>query len=42
MSAEFWELSDPTIDSKDTTTIKTQKRAKDIVKIIHVTSEVQP
>ncbi len=28
--------------SKDPNTIKAQKRSKDIVKIIHVTSAVQP
>ncbi len=39
---EFWELSDPPIDSKDPYTIKVQKGSKDIVKIIHVTSGVQP
>ncbi len=39
---EFWELSDPPIDSKGPTTIKAQKRSKEIVKIIHVTSVVQP
>ncbi len=38
---EFWELSDPPIDSKGTTTIKVQKHSKDIGKIIHVTSVVQ-
>ncbi len=31
----------PSIDSKDTTMIKTQKRSKDIGKIFHVTSVVQ-
>ncbi len=30
-----------TLDSKGPTTIKTQKRSKDIVKIVHVTSVVQ-
>ncbi len=38
----FRELSDPPIDSKDLNTIKAKKRSKDIVKIIHVTSVVQP
>ncbi len=38
----FRELSDPPIDSKDPYTIKAQKRGKEIVKIIHVTSVVQP
>ncbi len=33
--------SKSSIDSKGTTTIKAQKRSKDIVKIVHVTSEVQ-
>ncbi len=37
---EFWELSDPPIDSKDPNTIKTQKRSKDIVKIIHAASKI--
>ncbi len=32
----------PAIDSKVTFTIKVQKRSKDIVKIVHVTSVVQP
>ncbi len=36
------ELSDPPIHSKDPNTIKVQKRSKDIIKIIHVTSVVQP
>ncbi len=36
------ELSDPPIYSKDTPMIKVQKRSKDIVKIIHVKSVVQP
>ncbi len=40
MFDEFWELSDPPIDSKDTTTVKIQKRSKGIGKIIHVTSVV--
>ncbi len=39
---EFWGLSEPPIDSKGTTTIKAQKRSKEIIKIIHVTSVVQP
>ncbi len=39
---EYWELSDPPIDSNVITTIKVQKRSKDIGKIIHVTSGVQP
>ncbi len=39
---EFWELSDPPIDNKDPNTIKAQKLSKDIIKIIHVTSVVQP
>ncbi len=34
----FW----PCIDSNATTTFKAQKRCKDIVKIFHVTSVVQP
>ncbi len=34
----FW----PCIDSNATTTIKAQKSGKDIVKIVHVTSVVQP
>ncbi len=37
----IWKLSDPPIDSKDITTINTQKRSKDIIKIVHVTSGVQ-
>ncbi len=37
----FFEPSDPPIDSKGPNTIKVQKRSKDIVKIIHVTSVVQ-
>ncbi len=32
----FWELSDPSIDSKDPYTIKTQKRSEEIGKIVHV------
>ncbi len=39
---EFWELSDPPIDSKDSNTIKVQKRNKDIIKIIHVILMFQP
>ncbi len=39
---EFWVLSDPPLDNNDTTTIKVQKRCKDIIKIIHVTSVIQP
>ncbi len=35
----IWELSDPPIDSKDPYMIKVQK---DISKIIHVPSGVQP
>ncbi len=35
---DFW----PSIDSKGTTTVKAQKRSKDIIKIIHVTSVVKP
>ncbi len=42
ISDEFWELSDPPIDSKDPNTIKVLKGRKDIVRIIHVTSGVQP
>ncbi len=34
--------SESSIDSKDPYTIKAQKSSKDIVKIIHVTSGVQP
>ncbi len=37
---EFWELSDPSIDSKHLYTIKAQKRSDEIGKIIHVTSGV--
>ncbi len=36
----IWELSDPPIDRKDITTIKAQKRSKDMVKIVYVTSGV--
>ncbi len=36
------ELSVHPIHSKDTNKIKVQKRSKDIIKIIHVTSVVQP
>ncbi len=32
----------PPIDSKDPNMIKAQKRSKEIFKIIHVTSVVQP
>ncbi len=32
----------PPIDSKGPNTIKAQKRSKDIIKIIHVISVVQP
>ncbi len=39
---EFWELSDPPIDINVITMIKVQKCSKDIFKIIHVTSGVQP
>ncbi len=39
---EIRELSDPPINSKDPYTIKAQKRSKEIVKIVHVTSVVQP
>ncbi len=39
---ELQDLSDPPIDSKDPNTIKAQKRSKDIGKIIHATSGVQP
>ncbi len=39
---EIQELSDPPIGSKDITTINAQKSSKDIGKIIHVTSGVQP
>ncbi len=42
ISDAFRELSDPPIESKDPNTIKAQKHSKDIVKIIHVTSVVQP
>ncbi len=38
----FRELSDPPIDSKVPNMIKAQKQSKEIVKIIHVTSVVQP
>ncbi len=34
--------SKSSIDSKGPYTIKVQKRSKDIIKIIHVTSVVQP
>ncbi len=36
------ELSDPPIDSKCPYMIKAQKRSKNTIKIIHVTSAVQP
>ncbi len=39
---EFRELFDPPIDSKHPYTIKAQKHSKIIIKIIHVTSGVQP
>ncbi len=42
MFDEIRELSDPPIDSKATDTVKTQKGSKDIVKIIHVASVIQP
>ncbi len=42
MFDEIRELSDPPVDSKSTTTIKVRKCSKDIGKIIHVTSVVQP
>ncbi len=32
----------PCIDSNTTTTFKAQEGSKDIIKIVHVTSEVQP
>ncbi len=32
----------PCIDSNKTDTFKAQKRSKDIIKIVHVTSVVQP
>ncbi len=38
----IWELSDPPIDSKGPYTIKVQKRSKEMSKIIHMTSGVQP
>ncbi len=38
----FWELFDPPIDSNVINTINVQKRSKEIGKIIHVTSGVQP
>ncbi len=41
-SFAFWELSDLPIDSNVINTINAQKRSKDIGKIIHVTSRVQP
>ncbi len=39
---KFRELSNPPLDSKYSYTINVQKRSKDIIKIIHVTSVVQP
>ncbi len=39
---EIRELPDPPIDSNVINTIKVQKRSKDISKIIHVASVVQP
>ncbi len=40
---EIQKLSDPPyIDSNTTDTFKAQKGSKDIVKIVHVTSVVQP
>ncbi len=39
---EIREISDPPIDSKGTTMVKAKKHSKDIVKIAHVTSVVQP
>ncbi len=38
----FLMKSESSLISKDTTTIKAQKRSKDISKIVHVTSGVQP
>ncbi len=38
----FWQLSDPPIDSNVINTINVEKCSKEIGKIIHVTSEVQP
>ncbi len=40
--AEIQELFDPPIDSNATDTFKTQKSSKDIVKIVHGISVVQP
>ncbi len=40
--AEFWELSNPPTDRIVITTINVQKRSKEISKIIHVSSGVQP
>ncbi len=46
MNSEFWWILRtfwPSIDSNETgTRFKAQKRSKDIVKIVHVTSLVQP
>ncbi len=40
---EIWELSDSlALDSNATIMFKTQKGSKDIAKIVHVTSVVQP
>ncbi len=39
---KFRELSDPPIDRKDPNMIKAKKRSKEIVKIIDVTSVLQP
>jgi len=39
---EIREVSDSSIDSNLTTTFKVQKGTKDIVKIVHVTTTVQP
>jgi len=38
----WWKLYDPSIDSNLITTFKAQKGSKDIVKIVHVTTVVQP
>ncbi len=38
----FWQLLDPPIDSNVINMINVQKRSKEICKIIHVTSGVQP
>ncbi len=42
MFDEIRELSDPPIDSKATDTFEAQKDSKEIIKIVHVTSVVQP